>query len=105
MGAGGQSEIVDGAGGGDGFVECWEGARFPALGDFEGAVVIEVEDTGDREVRETIGGEVGVVHDAAGADDDDRPGRGRARPTLAQFTHRNGHVLSSTAVRPSFLCE
>ena len=96
MGARRQGQVIDGIGRGDRFSERGEGPGVPMGNDGAGALVVEVVDASDREISEAVRGEVGVGDDAAGADDDDRLGRGWARPGLAQGCDIGAHAAAAS---------
>ena len=73
--------------------DAWDAARRRALA---GGSQIDVEDAGDWEAEPRVHGQMRVAHDAARADDDDRPRRGGQRPLLAQIAGRDHSVNTSS---------
>jgi hypothetical protein len=53
-----------------------------------GPAAIEIADASDREARQLVGGQVGIVDDPASADDADRARADRKRG-LAGYVHRH----------------
>ncbi len=101
----GQGQVIDRIGGGDGFFQRREGYDIPLGGQRLGLVAVDIEYAGDRQVRQPIGRQVGIVDDAAGPDDHDRARRAGARPALAQCRIIRGHWPLPARPPPSFLCE
>jgi hypothetical protein len=85
MGSGRGGEIEHGVLDRGGFGEAGEDFQVPFPGLRFGPVAVEIEDARDRQFGPAIGGEMGVVDDAAGAHDDDRARRNRPRPGLTQI--------------------
>lgn len=105
MCAGGQGEVIYCVGSRDRLTEAGESARLPLGRNRLRPRCVEVVDAGDWQAGEAVGRQMRVVDDAAGADDDDRPGRARPGPALPQRLDFDAQGSLLNRRRRSFLYE